>query len=113
MNLIGSRDCVIIGRCGNYIFRDRKDCVRVFTCGSKEGRIAMKMKFWHLTREEAEDVVFHSDQNRKDYHKFHTGENWGEAKNYDLCIDALRLGHEKTARLIIDYISAVLPGSRP
>lgn len=112
MKLIGNRDCVIIGRCGNYIFRNRKDCVRIFTCGNKEGRIAMKMKYWHLTREEAEDVVFHSDRNRKDYHKFHTGENWGEAKNYDLCIDALRLGHEKTARLIIDYISAVLPGSR-
>ena len=106
--LIGHQDCVIIGRCGNYIFRNRKDCVSIFTHGDKEARIAYKMKHWNFSRKEAEDIVFHSDQNRKDYHKFHTGENWGEAKYYDLCIDAIRLGHENTAKMIIQYISAVL-----
>lgn len=106
--LIGHQDCVIIGRCGNHIFRNRKDCVSIFTHGDKEARIAYKMKHWNFSRKEAEDIVFHSDQNRKDYHKFHTGENWGEAKYYDLCIDAIRLGHENTAKMIIQYISAVL-----
>lgn len=106
--LIGHQDCIIIGRCGNHIFRNRKDCVSIFTHGDKEARIAYKMKHWNFSRKEAEDIVFHSDQNRKDYHKFHTGESWGEAKYYDLCIDAIRLGHENTAQLIIQYISAVL-----
>lgn len=107
--LIGNQDCVIIGRCGNYIFRNRKDCVSIFTHGDKEARIAYKMKHWNFSRKEAEDIVFHSDQNRKDYHKFHTGENWGEAKYYDLCIDTIRLGHENAAKLVINIFPQFLP----
>lgn len=57
MKLIGHQDCVIIGRCGNYIFRNRKDCVSIFTHGDKEARIAYKMKHWNFSRKEAEDIV--------------------------------------------------------
>lgn len=108
ISLIGCQDCVIIGRCGSYIFKNRKDCVKIFTHGDLEKRIENKMKYWHLSRREAEDVVAKSDQNRKDYHKLHTGETWGEAKYYDLCIDTIRLGPEKSAALIEEYIQEVL-----
>ncbi len=108
MKLVGNQDCVIIGRCGNYIFRNRSDCVKVFIHGDMEKRIAYKMKYWHLSRADAEDTISHADQNRKDYHKFHTGQTWGEAKYYDLCIDATRFGHQNSADLIIRYISTVL-----
>ena len=38
-DMIGDEDCIIIGRCGNYIFRERKDLISVFLSGNLEARI--------------------------------------------------------------------------
>lgn len=48
-------------------------------------------------------MVDKTDEKRRGYHKYYTGEEWGSAGNYDLCIDAVKLGVDKTARLIADY----------
>ena len=52
-------------------------------------------------------LVEKTDEKRRGYHRYYTGEEWGYAENYDLCIDAVRLGVDKTAELIADYVKHV------
>ena len=103
-DMIGEENCIIIGRCGNYIFRDRKDLVSVFLKGSKTDRIKDIQEEQSLGVEEAEEFVDHVDDCRVAYHKYYTGLTWGNADDYDICLDTTRLGTGDTALVIEQYI---------
>lgn len=106
-NLIGDRDCIIIGRCGNYIFRDNDDLVSVFLKGDVRARVKEIMYERGLTEAKARRFVENTDDCRLNYHRYYTGLQWGNAADYDLCIDNCRIEHVQTARLIIEYVSAL------
>ena len=101
--VVGGEDCIVIGRCGNFIFKDRKDLVSVFLHGNEQMRIAHMMDSEGLARQEAEDFIRETDDKRVSYHKFYTGLDWGNAPDYDICLDVCRLGAEKTASMIEEY----------
>ena len=105
MKMIGNEDCIVIGRCGNFIFKDRKDLVTVFLHGSLSDRIANAAEEENLSMSQAEEFVHTTDDCRVSYHSFYTGLIWGYAPEYDLCIDTCRVGTERTAAIIEDYIS--------
>ena len=105
--VVGREDCIVIGRCGNFIFKDRKDLVSVFLHGNMQMRIAHIMDSEGLARQEAEDFIHETDDKRVSYHKFYTGLDWGNAPDYDICLDVCRLGAEKTASLIEKYCETV------
>ena len=105
MKMIGNEDCIVIGRCGNFIFKDRKDLVTVFLHGSLSDRIANAAEEENLSMSQAEEFVYTTDDCRVSYHSFYTGLTWGYAPEYDLCIDTCRVGTERTAAIIEDYIS--------
>ena len=105
--MFGGQSFIIIGRASNYAYRDDKDAVRVFLCGDKKRRahhIAGKHK---ISERKAMALVEKTDEKRRGYHRYYTGEEWGYAENYDLCIDAVRLGVDKTSELVADYVKRV------
>lgn len=106
-DMIGGEDCIIIGRCGNYIFRERKDLVSVFLSGSHHDRVLDIQEEQHLSWEEAEEFVEHAEDCRVAYHKYYTGLTWGNADDYDICLDTTRLGVDATARMIEEYVAHV------
>ncbi len=112
-NLVGQDSCVIVGRCGNFIFRDRPDLVSVFLKGNEQSRISFLANQKGISLAEAQENVRLKDEQRRSYHLYYTGQVWGDAQNYDLCIDSSRLGVQRTAQLIADYADAlsILPPS--
>lgn len=106
-NMIGDEDCIIIGRCGNYIFRNRKDLVSVFLKSSLESRIKDIQEEQHLSWQAASDFVEHTDDCREAYHRYYTGYTWGNAADYDLCLDSARLGITHTAEMIQNYVQCI------
>nr|WP_293510891.1 cytidylate kinase-like family protein [Prevotella sp.] len=106
-DMVGEENCVIIGRCGNYIFRHRKDLVSVFLKGSLDARIANIQAEQNLSAEEAKEFVEHVDDCRVAYHKYYTDLTWGNADDYDICLDCDRLGAEQTAAMIEHYVKEV------
>ncbi len=103
--LIGNEDCVVIGRCGNYIFRDREDLVSVFLKGSRKQRIFNLAKEENVSVAVAEERLDEQDDDRQRYHHYYTGLQWGNAADYDLCFDVLRMGYEHAAEMIEHYIT--------
>ncbi len=106
-SMIGDEDCIIIGRCGNYIFRERKDLVSVFLHGRKSDRIVDIQDERNLSWEDAKDFVEHQDDCREAYHKYYTGLTWGDAADYDVCLNCTRLGTEMTADMIETYVKEI------
>ena len=95
-------DAVIIGRCADYILRDMK-CLNVFICAPEEYRIQRLMSEEGLTEDEAEKLMRRKDRTRETYYNYYTFGAWGQAANYNLCIDSSVLGIDGTADYIIDY----------
>lgn len=106
-DMVGREDCIIIGRCGNHIFRERHDLVSVFLGGALDSRIADIEREQGLTHAEAEDFVEQTNDQRAAYHKYYTGLTWGNAADYDLCLDTVRLGDRATACIIEHYAESV------
>ena len=100
--------CVILGRCGDYVLRERKDVLRVFVYAPKEWRLEYaKTNPLVKAKDEKgiEDEVEKTDRNRSAYYNYYTQNRWGDAHNYDLAINAA-LGRETCVKMILDAAAA-------
>ena len=59
---------------------------------------------YNLTLDKARDYVRKKNKKRANYYNYYTGRKWGDAKNYDLCINKSRLGIEGSVKLILEYL---------
>mgnify|MGYP005758264421 FL=1 len=102
--ICGEESFVLIGRCGNYIFRDQPDCVKLFIYAGPEKKKAWVMRQEGISEKKAERLIKRIEGERAQTHQFYTGEPWGAVNHYDLCIDAGILGTEGTVELIMTYL---------
>lgn len=93
---------IFIGRCSDYILRDRKS-LDVFVTATDEVRIKRIAERMNITPEQADSLMRKKDRTRETYYNYYTFGNWGVASNYDLCVDSSVLGIEGTADMIIDF----------
>ena len=102
--LIGDENCVIIGRCANYAFSDRQDKISIFLSGDKSDRIRHIAKKHDFSEKKAKAVVDETDSRRREFHKYCSNQEWGNADFYDLCIDETKAGVDGTVDVIKKYI---------
>jgi len=95
-------DAVIIGRCADYILREKK-CLNVFIGAPEEYRIRRLMQEENLSEDDAEKLMRKKDRTRETYYNYYTFGAWGHASNYHLCVDSSVLGIDGTADYIIDF----------
>lgn len=98
--------CVIVGRAADYVLRGRENVVRIFIHAPKDYRVKKVMEMYGDTEREGRKSIERSDSARAAYYKNISGGNWGEANNYELCVDS-SIGTEKTAEIIYDYIRKI------
>ena len=100
--------CVILGRCGDYVLRERKDVLRVFIYAPVEWRRELA-KTDPLVKAHDEkgikEEIEKTDRNRAAYYNYYTQNRWGDAHNYDLAINAA-LGRETCVKMILDAAAA-------
>ena len=99
-------DCIFVGRCADYVLRNRDDVLRIFIMGDMETRIKTMMERRSLSYDQARRLVREVDKDRSSYYKYHTDQIWGESENYDLCIDS-RIGVQGTVDVIRAYMAAL------
>lgn len=100
-----SGSCVIVGRAADYVLKDHKDIVRIFIYAPEAYRINRVMEVYGDSREQAEQHMHRSDKARSAYYQNISGNTWGDRRYYDLLVDS-SIGVEKTADLILQYVSA-------
>lgn len=91
--------CVIIGRCANYILKDKYDIISVFVYAPTEFKVERLMRIKGYDRNTALSEIRKTDKKRAAYNNYYSDLKWGEVKSYDLCINS-SLGFEKCADII-------------
>ena len=97
-------DCIFVGRCADYILSDRSDLVSVFILGDMDERLKCLERRQGLDVATARKKIKEVDKDRSSFYKYYSDQVWGDAQNYDLCINSSRLGVEGTVKVIMDYI---------
>lgn len=98
--IVQNEDCVIVGRCASYIFKDRPDCLKVFVHADKEYRIKRAIQEEKLARNEAEELLRKTDRRRSDFYNTHTNWEWGEMQHFDVCLDSGKLGIDTCVEML-------------
>lgn len=107
--LADKSDCVIVGRCADYILREKKP-FRVFVYADMESRIQRCISRAgseeKLSEKEIKKHIKEIDKNRAKYYEYYTGNKWGDKENYDLCINTTNSSIKETvvgiARMLRD-----------
>ncbi|MBP3737400.1 MAG: cytidylate kinase-like family protein [Lachnospiraceae bacterium] len=102
--LAETSSCVIVGRAADYVLRDYENAVRVFVHAPKWFLLQEAGKVQSLTGAELEKYCEKVDKFRGDYYYYYTGQDWNDARNYDLCLDSSKLGFDKCMEEIKAYI---------
>lgn len=97
--------CVIAGRCADMIL---EDSINLFIYSKMKKRVERMMKIEkEADREKIEEKIRQVDKKRKEYYQYYTGNTWGRAQNYHLCLDSGRIGTEGCIQTIITYLEAL------
>ena len=100
-DLADKESCVIVGRCVNYVFKDRPNTLRVFVHAPWDFRVEKSRGKISGGDEEIEKFLRKDDKRKQEYYRRFAGGDWSDATNYDLCLNAGKLGFEKCVEAIL------------
>lgn len=97
--------CVIIGRRADLLLKGRANTYSVFVSAPLEYCVKRVSVRDSLSEQESAEKIRRMNRKRKAFYNY-TGEgNWGEAANYDLCIDSSKLGTDGAVQLIKAFLT--------
>ncbi|MFA9377494.1 MAG: DUF6198 family protein [Lachnotalea sp.] len=97
-------NCVIVGRCADYILKDVANCFNIFIYASEDYKVNQIMKREHLEKIKATKHMHDINKKRFVHYKYYTGKILGHSKNYNLCLDVSTLDVDATVAIIKQYI---------
>ena len=103
---LSKKPCIIIGRCADFILKDRKDVYSIFLYSSMDDKINRVTKYYGVDSKNAKDKINKINKNRAKHYEYYTGQKWDDIKIYDLAINVDVLGVEKTAETIKNIIQS-------
>ena len=104
LELADKGPCVIVGRCADFILKDRPEAFHVFIHANKEFRADRIVRLYGETEKDPMERLKDKDTRRKVNYKHFTGREWGVSQNYDLALDSSTVGVERCMALIAELI---------
>ena len=86
-------NCVIVGRCADYVLRNSGNCLKVFFSAPLVSRIRRVAQRQNISEGEAKATVQKNEKLRADNYRYYTHRMWGAAGNFDLSLNT-DLGEE-------------------
>jgi cytidylate kinase len=103
------QSCIIIGKCANHLLRDYDNTVSVYIEAPRAFCVKRIVERLGVTEDEAHKMIYQTDKYRADYYKYYTGgENWTNPVLYDMTLNTERMGIERAAQLITEYLKIKL-----
>ncbi len=100
-------NCIIVGRGANIILKDYNP-MNIFVYADIESKINRCHKKAkedeNLTDKEMEKKIIQIDNGRKNYHKLISNLEWGDKRNYHLCINTTEVEIKNIISALGDYI---------
>lgn len=99
-NLASTESCIIVGRCADYILRERTDCIRIFVYADNDFRKKRAVENYGYSEKEADAAIRRNDKRRSAFYTFNSGNKWGVKDNYHICLNSGKLGIKTCADII-------------
>ena len=96
--------CVIVGRCADYVLKKHDNVLNFFVMGNLSEKKKRILERYDIEKNKVEDFIKKTDKRRAHYYNYYTDMKWGEAKNYDLCINSSKTGIDGAVELMKAYI---------
>ena len=96
--------CIIVGRCADMILTDS---LNLFIYAKMKDRIRRKLELVSEAESDGKEMerrIREVDRKRKEYYQYYTGNTWGRAQNYHLCLDSGPVGVEGCLRAVLAYL---------
>lgn len=97
--------CVIMGRCADYILRDKVDYISAFIHASDmKQREKRAREVDKISIKDISTYIKKRDRQRRDYYNFYTDGRWGVTENYDICLNTSVITYDKCAEIICSLV---------
>lgn len=97
--------CVIVGRCADYVLKERKNLFNIFVQAALDYRVKRAVREYGVSETQAAESVLRHDKQRANYYNYHVGEKWNNLFNYDLVVRSDYMGIDNTVASIVAYLS--------
>mgnify|MGYP000659610460 CR=1 FL=1 len=96
--------CVIVGRCADYVLKERENVVNLFVRASMSYRLQRAIVNYQVDEKKAADIIMKNDKRRGNYYNYHVGEKWTDLNNYDLVVRSDLSGIDNAVKCICTYL---------
>ena len=103
--LAETENCVIVGRCANYVLRDSPNAIKLYVHAPEDVCIRSVMSKYGMTSDDAIKAIRSINKRRAEYYRYFTGHDWKDADYYDLCMDSSKIGKEKCVGIIKAFMN--------
>ena len=104
LQLADKGPCVIVGRNADYILKDRQDALHVYVFADAPYRAERIVRLYGDSEKTPEQRLAEKDKRRRVNYQHYTGRTWGQAQNYDICLDTGVLGIEQCTDIVVNII---------
>lgn len=90
-DIAAKENCVIVGRCADYILRDEPNCIRTFIHAPIAERVRRVKEFYgeeEGTDDQVRSRILKMDKKRASYYDYFAQHKWGLAQNYHITLDS-------------------------
>ena len=96
--------CVIVGRNADYILKDRQDALHAYVFADTPYRADRIVRLYGESEKSPETRLAEKDKRRRVNYQHYTGRSWGQAQNYDICLDTGVLGIEQCRDILVGIV---------
>ena len=104
LQLADQGPCVIVGRNADYILKDRPDALHAYVFADTPYRADRIVRLYGESEKSPETRLAEKDKRRRVNYQHYTGRTWGQAQNYDICLDTGILGIEQCRDIIVGIV---------
>ena len=103
----GEGPCVIVGRCADYILKEKENVVSIFLQADLQYRIERATQLYNISAQKAAEEVVKMDKRRANYYNYHTNEKWGFSGNYDMILRTDLTTLDDVVDIIANFVEKV------
>ena len=93
-------DCVIVGRCADFVLDGQPGLIRVFCCAGLDDARQRCVQEYGLPADKAESEIKRVNRKRMAHYEYYTGRKWGDPHHYDLVVNTSHVSIEEACRMI-------------
>ena len=99
-DLAEQESCIIVGRTGFHVFKDRPNTIRILLIADMNRRVERIMGKYNVDEKEARKLIDDTDKARENYTKTFAGVSRYDARNYDLVINVTPFTTDQVAQFL-------------